>query len=92
MTTLRRRLSYEGRVQGVGFRMTAYRLSTAFPVAGYVRNLDDGRVELVAEGEPQALASFLQAIQREFGEMITAVEEVEENATGESFVGFMIRY
>jgi acylphosphatase len=90
--TLRRRLSYEGQVQGVGFRMTTRRLSTAFPVTGYVRNLDDGRVELVAEGESESLASFLQAIEREFGEMISSVEEVEENTTGETLVGFAIRY
>jgi acylphosphatase len=92
MSTLRRRVIYEGRVQGVGFRMTARRLSSAYPILGYVRNLDDGRVELVAEGEAQILASFLQAIQREFGDMIRGVQEVQESSVHENLVGFTIRY
>jgi acylphosphatase len=92
MSTLLRRVIYEGRVQGVGFRMTARRLSSAYPILGYVRNLDDGRVELVAEGEAQILASFLQAIQREFGDMIRGVQEAPESSVHENLVGFTIRY
>jgi len=38
---------YRGCVQGVGFRYTARRLAEGFPVAGYVRNLSSGEVELV---------------------------------------------
>lgn len=57
-----RRVLYEGRVQGVGFRYTAERLARRFDVAGFVRNLDDGRVELVAEGEPSELDGLLEAV------------------------------
>ena len=42
---------YEGRVQGVGFRYTTKSVANGFEVTGTVRNLTDGRVELVAEGE-----------------------------------------
>lgn len=53
---------YEGRVQGVGFRYTARRVAAGFDVAGYVRNLPDGRVELVASGEPSEVEDFLAAL------------------------------
>jgi acylphosphatase len=57
-----RRVHYSGRVQGVGFRFTTHRLSRGFDVAGFVRNLPDGRVELVAEGGPAEVDAFLQAV------------------------------
>jgi acylphosphatase len=88
----RRRVTYAGRVQGVGFRMTARRLSAGFPVSGYVRNQEDGRVELVVEGEPDVVASYLQAIHREFGNTILDIHEETEQAGGESLAGFTIRY
>ena len=53
---------YEGRVQGVGFRYTARRAASGFDVAGYVRNLPDGRVELVASGDACEVDGFLQAL------------------------------
>jgi len=53
---------YEGRVQGVGFRYTARRVASGFDVAGYVRNLPDGRVELVASGDPGEVGDFLTAM------------------------------
>jgi acylphosphatase len=53
---------YEGRVQGVGFRYTARRVAAGFDVAGYVRNLPDGRVELVASGDGGEVDGFLDAL------------------------------
>lgn len=53
---------FSGRVQGVGFRFTAERLSRHFEVTGYVRNLSNGKVEVLAEGEEAVLKDFLQAI------------------------------
>lgn len=58
----RRRLYYQGRVQGVGFRQTAWHLARGFEVVGYVKNLPDGRVELLAEGRPAELDRFLAAV------------------------------
>ena len=46
----RRETHYSGQVQGVGFRFQTLRIARAYEVAGFVRNLPDGRVELVAEG------------------------------------------
>ena len=53
---------YEGRVQGVGFRWSVRQIATGFEVTGWIRNLPDGRVELLASGDPDEVASFLQAI------------------------------
>ncbi|HEY3856511.1 MAG TPA: acylphosphatase [Verrucomicrobiae bacterium] len=57
---------YTGRVQGVGFRYETKSVATGFEVTGTVRNLADGRVELVAEGSKEELDAFLVAI-RESG-------------------------
>ena len=74
MPTERRRVWYDGRVQGVGFRYTALSLAGGFPIAGYVRNLPDGRVELLVEGDAAAVASFLDALDREMGHHIQDVQ------------------
>lgn len=53
---------YSGRVQGVGFRATCRRLAAGFAVRGGVRNLADGRVELIAAGERAEVERFLAAV------------------------------
>ena len=53
---------YSGHVQGVGFRYTAKAVAAGFEVTGTVRNLADGRVELIAEGARAELESFRAAI------------------------------
>ncbi len=57
-----RHLFYEGRVQGVGFRYTVRHLATGFDVSGWIRNLPDGRVEMLAVGFPDEVTEFLEAI------------------------------
>ena len=60
MTSLR--IFFEGNVQGVGFRWTVKRIATGFDVVGWVRNLPDGRVELLASGEDAEVRAFVVAI------------------------------
>lgn len=53
---------YSGRVQGVGFRYTVKNVAMGYEVTGLVRNLLDGRVELIAEGAREELEAFREAI------------------------------
>jgi acylphosphatase len=53
---------YEGNVQGVGFRYTVRQIAKGFDVTGSVRNLPDGRVELLATGEEDEVRAFVEAI------------------------------
>ncbi len=57
-----KRVIYEGRVQGVGFRYTVKELARGFDVCGWVKNLPDGTVELQAMGEAGELEDFLREI------------------------------
>jgi acylphosphatase len=62
LKTLCRMVRYKGRVQGVGFRYTVQHLAQGFTVAGYVRNLPSGDVELVAQGSADQVSEFLAAV------------------------------
>lgn len=58
-TSVRRRTVVRGRVQGVGFRASCGREATRLGLAGSVRNLPDGSVEVVAEGPADAVAELI---------------------------------
>ncbi|MFQ5414777.1 MAG: acylphosphatase [Phycisphaerae bacterium] len=59
---IRRTIHFSGRVQGVGFRFATHAIAADYTVTGFVRNLPDGRVQLVVEGTPHAVASFQHAV------------------------------
>ena len=81
---------YSGRVQGVGFRYTVKSITPGFEVAGTVRNLDDGRVELIVEGEREELDAFRKAIRESgLGRLIQREEEIFAPPAG-GFRGFEI--
>ena len=71
-----RRFYVSGRVQGVGFRYFAEDVASRLGIAGYVRNLPDGRVEVYATGTPEQLASLATELGR--GPRMAWVERVEE--------------
>ena len=83
---------YAGRVQGVGFRITAEETARSLGVVGWVKNLRDGRVELVAEADQATLERFLEEIRSgPMKNFITQVEISWSSAT-ETFGEFEIRY
>ena len=91
MSGQRRLIHFSGSVQGVGFRYTALRVAEQFDVAGYAKNLGDGRVEIVAEGPPDQIDGFLAAIQDRMGYHIQDVAQQVSEPSGQ-FDGFGIRF
>jgi acylphosphatase len=87
----RRTVEYTGRVQGVGFRYTTHSIARRYQIAGYVRNLPMGGVELVAEGAPHELDAFLSEVRERFFGNIRQERSAVEPMTGE-FTGFEIRH
>ncbi len=79
----RREVLYSGRVQGVGFRWTARQVAQSFAVTGFVKNLEDGRVQLVAEGQPQELDRLLAAVAERLSDYIRQAAVSSGPATGE---------
>ena len=86
----RRTTHFAGHVQGVGFRYTAQSIAAAHPVTGYVRNLSDGRVELVLEGDDAAMEEVVAEISRQMEAHIRKRTDNSSPATGE-FNGFTIK-
>ncbi len=68
MSEAARHITFTGRVQGVGFRFTALRTAVRFGLAGFVRNLPNGGVEMVAQGTP--------------GDIEQCIRDIEETLTG----------
>ena len=87
----RRTVLYSGHVQGVGFRYTTARVARGYEISGYVRNLSDGRVEVVAEGAPAEVEDFLADLGETMAEYIHDRHIAESPGTGE-FSGFGIHH
>jgi len=64
MSRRRMQVLYSGQVQGVGFRYQTRQVAAGFEVTGLVRNLPDGRVEMVAEGDEQELKEFRESVRQ----------------------------
>ena len=90
MATVCKRVLYSGRVQGVGFRYTAQGLAAGYAVAGSVRNLLSGEVELVAEGEDDVVEAFLAAVAHRMADYITNTTVRDAALSGQR--GFRIRH
>ena len=81
-----------GRVQGVGFRWHARVAAAEAGCTGWVRNLPDGRVEVLAEGEPAQLEALAEACREgPRAGLVNSIDVTNRPATGE-FAGFGINY
>jgi acylphosphatase len=87
---LSRRVVIGGRVQGVGFRWFTVEQARVEGVSGFVRNLPDGRVEAMVEGDAESVDRFERALRR--GPRGARVDDVAvEDATPAGYKGFTIR-
>ena len=82
-----RHIIFTGRVQGVGFRFTVHRMAGRHQLTGYVRNLSNGTVEMLAQGSAEDIDDCLRDIQQSLIDHIreTKIEEVPPNPTYADF-------
>ena len=90
MNRQRLQVFYAGQVQGVGFRYTVRQVAQGFEVTGLVRNLLDGRVELVAEGPRDELEAFRAAIRDSGLDAHIRDEQITWGAPVGNLAGFQI--
>jgi acylphosphatase len=76
MSPIARKFFVAGEVQGVGYRFFAQRAAARHQVVGYVKNLDDGRVEVLAEGPAQRVEAFKHELAT--GPRFSSVQQIEE--------------
>jgi len=88
-----KRFFISGLVQGVGFRFFAQRLAGRLGIAGYTRNLRDGRVEVYAIGSPQVLCELRAELERgPISASVSGVTEHEAELDSNFAKGFSIEY
>ena len=87
----RRTCCFWGRVQGVGFRYTVKNIALPYNVHGYVRNLPDGRVELVMEGAEDEMDQIVAAVSQRMNGFIQRMTANTSPALGE-FDRFTIKH
>lgn len=75
------RMIVSGKVQGVGYRNWTIWTANALGVTGWIRNVQDGRVEIMASGEDKALTALVEACRQ--GPQLARVDDVEVQAVGE---------
>jgi acylphosphatase len=88
--TIAREVFYRGRVQGVGFRYTARNIAQRYAVKGFVRNLADGRVQLLALGAASEVNAFLAAVREAMEENIVD-ETIHEISVPDDYTTFEVR-
>ena len=76
-----RHIIFTGRVQGVGFRFTAFDIANRYRLTGHASNLPDGTVEMIIQGPADDIADCIHDIQESFTDYISAtrIEDVPFN-------------
>ena len=87
MTYIARQITFDGLVQGVGFRFTALNIASRCRLTGSVCNMPDGTVKMIAQGQQQDIEDCLQDIKEEFSEYIkdTKIEEISYDPKYKNF-------
>jgi acylphosphatase len=91
MANEQRIVHFSGSVQGVGFRYTTCRVAGGYDVTGFVRNLRDGRVECIVEGDAAEIDAFLADLGERMSYYVRKHSQQEAPYTGQ-FPSFGVRY
>ena len=91
MSKIAKHVIYSGQVQGVGFRFTSERIARRYDIAGFVKNLPSGQVEMVVQGKKRDVEDYLGEIDDTFGGGITD-KKVEDISVKDKYVSFNIAY
>ena len=86
---LQAHIYYSGMVQGVGFRYTVQRCAKDLNLKGWVKNLKDGRVEILVEGKKELIEQLIDEINKHFGGYISG-KTVAYQTPQNTFKGFRI--
>ncbi len=81
---------FSGRVQGVGFRYATLQVAKEYEVAGYVRNLTDGRVQLEVEGRAAEVTAFVAAVEERMHGYVRKIERTAGSRPAQ-FSGFTLQ-
>ena len=82
---------YSGRVQGVGFRQSVCNVAREQGIQGYVQNLDNGKVRLVAGGKSKQVNYLLDSVKSIWADNISAIDR-KDMQFDDQFSGFSVRY
>ena len=77
MSQIAKRIIFIGRVQGVGFRFTAFNIANRHELTGYVRNMHDNTVEMLAQGPADLIDSCVEDIKDSFSSYIREIKSTE---------------
>ena len=84
-----RKIVFSGRVQGIGFRFTALNIANRYDLKGYVRNIPDGEVEMLAQGSAEMIDDFVRDLQDSFVGSISHID-IEEATPDPKITDFRI--
>lgn len=82
---------FTGRVQGIGFRFTALNIANRYQLTGLVRNLPDGTVEMVAQGNADDISDCIRDINESFTGYISDAK-IEDTASNPQYKTFKITF
>jgi len=87
MSQIAKHIIFIGRVQGVGFRFTAFDTANRYQLTGFVRNLPDGTVEMLAQGPAKTIDDCIQDIKEYFSSYIreTKIKEIPSDPQYKNF-------
>jgi len=91
MSQVAKRVVFIGRVQGIGFRFTAYNIAKRNLLTGFVRNQLDGSVEMVVQGEPEDVEDCIRDIEASFPGSITQTQ-IDDTAFNAEYTDFKITF